>query len=139
MRISDWSSDVCSSDLPGKEGQFLDPPQPVRVRAIEHRRHVFRLHLAIADAAVLGLHLNERFYGKQAARPGAHNLAPHVGQGPRKRIGPKRDRGHVAADENSRHSATCHAMRPSPPTPTPAPGRPPTTPIGPPPHSHTNN
>src|SRR3546814_17327202 len=71
MRISDWSSDVCSSDL------------------------------------------NGRFYGKQAARPGAHNLAPHVGQGPRKRIGPKRDRGHVAADEDARHAATCDAMRSS--------------------------
>src|SRR3546814_955405 len=25
MRISDWSSDVCSSDLPGQEGVIVDP------------------------------------------------------------------------------------------------------------------
>src|SRR3546814_7805747 len=29
MRISDWSSDVCSSDLPAAAGQTMAPGQPV--------------------------------------------------------------------------------------------------------------
>src|SRR3546814_10386055 len=40
QRIDDSATRKGEPLLPGKEGQFLDPPQPVRVRAIEHRRHV---------------------------------------------------------------------------------------------------
>src|SRR3546814_7377492 len=32
MRISDWSSDVCSSDLPGEPGATLSPEQFIRLK-----------------------------------------------------------------------------------------------------------
>src|SRR3546814_15445585 len=60
MRISDWSSDVCSSDLPEDIGQFVDPagprPRPVglptanRGNANRHQVRQFALRHRLREA-----------------------------------------------------------------------------------------
>src|SRR3546814_13252537 len=49
MRISDWSSDVCSSDLPHAAARTLDPPQLEReFRAVRGvRQRFFLIDLAL--------------------------------------------------------------------------------------------
>src|SRR3546814_2665074 len=64
MRISDWSSDVCSSDLPGEPG--LDP-RLQRGRQWPHR-HAFAQHFqgdALTDIA-LAAAVDEQRFGRPA-------------------------------------------------------------------------
>src|SRR3546814_8806876 len=37
MRISDWSSDVCSSDLSGQDHPARQPPRAIAVEGVENR------------------------------------------------------------------------------------------------------
>src|SRR3546814_12460140 len=60
MRISDWSSDVCSSDLAGHAhglDEFIDPPgaDPADPRFLDHRNQRFLDHLAgLKEARKIG-------------------------------------------------------------------------------------
>src|SRR3546814_6306570 len=55
MRISDWSSDVCSSDLQHVEDierlQRIPHPRPARARGELPGRHVLPTGVALADAS----------------------------------------------------------------------------------------
>src|SRR3546814_9495613 len=53
MRISDWSSDVCSSDLKGIEGAVDDPPHESLAAFVRRLRHPLPRHGAAGkdDAA----------------------------------------------------------------------------------------
>src|SRR3546814_4894386 len=65
MRISDWSSDVCSSDLPSKLDPFVERLsawlQREMARSRKHKRTVKQLH---ADLVSLGY---DGSYGRVAA------------------------------------------------------------------------
>src|SRR3546814_18083084 len=52
MRISDWSSDVCSSDLPSATGGFRPPPPAIQARDIAAA--------ARSDGAIASEHLRRR-------------------------------------------------------------------------------
>src|SRR3546814_18654981 len=73
MRISDWSSDVCSSDLGHLHGQYLPPAVPVDADRDQHR--LASNHAAFAHSLVAGIkdQIRERLVeaalgkGRQAA------------------------------------------------------------------------
>src|SRR3546814_10790846 len=50
MRISDWSSDVCSSDLRSCRRPFRDPPDADVVEDVPEREHAFALTVARHEA-----------------------------------------------------------------------------------------
>src|SRR3546814_19317032 len=50
MRISDWSSDVCSSDLPRRDGHGLLPPVPLPRRMWAGSRVEFLAPIAVGAA-----------------------------------------------------------------------------------------
>src|SRR3546814_6973687 len=52
MRISDWSSDVCSSDLPGRPGLFLDVLDTARIEGEIERTVKARATAAIISRGV---------------------------------------------------------------------------------------
>src|SRR3546814_16552081 len=62
MRISDWSSDVCSSDLVGAEHVALvdHGPELVAARIISEADRIAQARGEGADIAVLGPHLEYR-------------------------------------------------------------------------------
>src|SRR3546814_7954782 len=61
MRISDWSSDVCSSDLPDAVAEIVRPDLLARIIVVERQHHVFGWmplqRDAAVDAFVLGVDL----------------------------------------------------------------------------------
>src|SRR3546814_655993 len=75
MRISDWSSDVCSSDLPGMSGVG-----PAMAAA---RNYIFTLNAEVAQKGVyagtmsIGAFL-DRSAGMRAATAGGHELDPRA-------------------------------------------------------------
>src|SRR3546814_15419111 len=71
MRISDWSSDVCSSDLPGRTYVEIDAPREKGGRAFLDR--VAGLPPALAAAE--WKRVLEDFDSKD---PGEHSLTPDV-------------------------------------------------------------
>src|SRR3546814_15583478 len=95
MRISDWSSDVCSSDLGGRA--TLTILQPVKAEA----KHVGRIdleHLAAlhvlgpvrgghSDRPILALNRGPGFHLRMERFPGVILRAPPLGH--RRRIGPE--------------------------------------------------
>src|SRR3546814_7711127 len=52
MRISDWSSDVCSSDLSSPASKPQPPPAPMKVLGIESSCH--QTGVAVYDTALAG-------------------------------------------------------------------------------------
>src|SRR3546814_6160253 len=65
MRISDWSSDVCSSDLPAERLQHRRLARPIGGRAIAARGVRLRKaeqSFVIAEHLALGRDLVEQFY-----------------------------------------------------------------------------
>src|SRR3546814_10770717 len=81
MRISDWSSDVCSSDLPGRRLHHQPPAarRPHGLRALA-RRHLHRAaaegRVAAAEGA-LGVDAEHReLVGGTAARLALRDAAP---------------------------------------------------------------
>src|SRR3546814_12476683 len=52
MRISDWSSDVCSSDLSSPASKPQPPPAPMKVLGIES--HCDETGVAVYDTALAG-------------------------------------------------------------------------------------
>src|SRR3546814_9944688 len=91
MRISDWSSDVCSSDLPARQGWYSHPVHPGTGRECQCRRHKrhqpgWRWHKrsSIADHWMqpahwsAGLHtiLRDRLVERQGPRGGQAGRAP---------------------------------------------------------------
>src|SRR3546814_3089659 len=69
MRISDWSSDVCSSDLVAVLGQFGRQPcrRAERIEQLDDRRRVEALFLIVTGAArnVVGAKREEQFGGEE--------------------------------------------------------------------------
>src|SRR3546814_4203103 len=63
MRISDWSSDVCSSDLTASAASFPDPRQPVHHRG--QRQRILALHRAMPG---VGHHIGRGFRPGPAQR-----------------------------------------------------------------------
>src|SRR3546814_5454241 len=80
MRISDWSSDVCSSDLPTDADGLAPPPDggaPRRIGGVARARCQRRLALGnrrrvAADRAVTRGGAARRFPSRRRARPAAH-------------------------------------------------------------------
>src|SRR3546814_18256653 len=76
MRISDWSSDVCSSDLAGHAhglDEFIDPPgaDPADPRFLDHRNQRFLDHLAgLKEARKIGPSTQLGDFQVQRAYPG---------------------------------------------------------------------
>src|SRR3546814_18371672 len=68
MRISDWSSDVCSSDLPAYDTQFdAFAPDAVKGKPAERQKWaVEQLHLAAKASRRLGLDAHASFSGALA-------------------------------------------------------------------------
>src|SRR3546814_14393874 len=77
MRISDWSSDVCSSDLVVERGDGGDRRQRLARREYLARLAV-RREIAGEDLAVV---LNAKLPGEREAIVGAPNLVERVGLG----------------------------------------------------------
>src|SRR3546814_4515965 len=69
MRISDWSSDVCSSDLVAVLGQFGRQPcrRAERIEQLDDRRRVEALFLIVTGAArnVVGAKREAQFGGEE--------------------------------------------------------------------------
>src|SRR3546814_9233523 len=65
MRISDWSSDVCSSDLVDRLGEAFVGPEDQRKRVLEDEGHLFR-------------QIGDRCVGGQAQREVRHDVAQMV-------------------------------------------------------------
>src|SRR3546814_20522503 len=81
MRISDWSSDVCSSDLaPKSSGQALYSFQPLKIRALSH----------------IFVHLQETFHEHFVCRGGTSAASFH-----RYRGGPIVRHGHDGTEPHS--------------------------------------
>src|SRR3546814_207770 len=55
MRISDWSSDVCSSDLLGREDRAGPPQDLLRFQPGLYRLRTGRLHVVRIEAVQLGI------------------------------------------------------------------------------------
>src|SRR3546814_8835765 len=53
MRISDWSSDVCSSDLKGFSANLSDLLEDLRARDLRDRSRVHAPLVAAADAVIV--------------------------------------------------------------------------------------
>src|SRR3546814_3141239 len=78
MRISDWSSDVCSSELRSPEHSFLRPDRRAAAQGIAHllpplQRHAFgqpARHLILHDASLI------RRHGRQSALTTAGGALP---------------------------------------------------------------
>src|SRR3546814_1159694 len=85
MRISDWSSDVCSSDLGAEPGRLALPVPEERRRADDEGRprpppeQVQRQHLdGLAQAHVVGEHRSEeRRVGKECVSTCRSRWAPY--------------------------------------------------------------
>src|SRR3546814_16491421 len=118
MRISDWSSDVCSSDLRHQLGDpLLGLPQGetralqlrlsrTRLRALRHRQRTQRVHrvLSVRDRLT---------HRRTAARIKPMPSSP---------AGPGTDTNTAVNDPSSRRPAPLLSLPPStPPTPTDAP------------------
>src|SRR3546814_9663529 len=81
MRISDWSSDVCSSDLGG-----LHPPLDVLL-------HVAQLGLGVPDVGRVGLHGGPSEVGLQGVDQLVGALVEHPPQACDLRLAPRRGTG----------------------------------------------
>src|SRR3546814_3247185 len=74
MRISDWSSDVCSSDLEGIDQPGHEDLRPEPVRALPGRRDLLRGRAALRR-------LGQRGAPAHQARPGRRRTHPVAGAG----------------------------------------------------------
>ncbi len=99
--------------LRGEEGQRRDLAEPVRMAAVEHRRHILGRDRAEADPALGSFDLDERLDPEQAMAAGAHDLDARGDERIGNLVGAERDRGHVAADEHPGHAATFATSRSS--------------------------
>src|SRR3546814_5757641 len=86
MRISDWSSDVCSSDLPaGRGGNRARPPGRRLPRAAEHGRLLYRAGRGADGAArtrgpgdeLAEARSEERRVGKECVSPCRSRWSPY--------------------------------------------------------------
>src|SRR3546814_20793145 len=91
MRISDWSSDVCSSDLSEKQDRTFCPPQRREFdRALEHGRR--RIEQRIAAYDLRGEQMLRGFFramafGAQAISDGHPESAFHMSRSEERRVG----------------------------------------------------
>src|SRR3546814_310422 len=75
MRISDWSSDVCSSDL--EIVAACDPG------FVEHLRNQVLLPVALGDQVMESAHGSSRVLRKATGRQQVSTAKPHADRGPR--------------------------------------------------------
>src|SRR3546814_2481187 len=88
MRISDWSADVCSSDLPRRDGRPADTVEAVAsgdeiagqlmVRAIPAEADLRRRAIDVMDAGPFGLEMDMTTGGKPGSDQVLHHLVPAV-------------------------------------------------------------
>src|SRR3546814_1819804 len=81
MRISDWSSDVCSSDLVAVDAPRLEADRrrlPARLRAVRAARRACTVAAAAAGTGAAGLH-RHRPRGRPAGRRGAAHALQAAG------------------------------------------------------------
>src|SRR3546814_16964405 len=55
MRISDWSSDVCSSDLILGKAEFMNPGQSVTIRVFQGEREMAADNKMLAQFDIVGI------------------------------------------------------------------------------------
>src|SRR3546814_14984497 len=86
MRISDWSSDVCSSDLtvlvirePVRTGARITPPQEARVQAFIDRHPSWPAPLRLVCANVVGAVLCPLKIGRASCRERVCQLRVDIG------------------------------------------------------------